>query len=112
MTLPIDTKALENFIHENNLFHTTQNRLILCLKNWWRDNKVDFLENMNADLQTVLTAYKFEKEGYSISKNYSYNPPIDYISVWIRIYDEENSYICEYTAFYDMNLKIFNDKIR
>lgn len=112
MILPIDTNQLENFIHKNNLFHTTQNSLILCLKNWWRDNKVDFLENMNANLETVLTAYKFEKEGYSISKSYSYDPPMDYISVWIRIYDEENSYICEYTAFYDMDLKMFDDKLR
>lgn len=67
---------------------------------------------MNADLETVLTAYKFETEGYSMSQSYSYDPPIDYISVWIRIYDEKNSYICEYTAFYDMELKVFDDKIR
>lgn len=111
MNIPMDFKKFNDFIHNNHLFNITQDNLTTCLKNCWLDNKVSFLQDMNADLETVLKNYKFENEGFSFSRSYSYDPPMDYISVWIRIYDEENSYICEYTAFYDLNLKIFDDKI-
>ncbi len=44
---------------------------------------------MNADLETVLKKYKFENESVSFSKSYSFDPPMDYISIWIRIFDDK-----------------------
>ena len=112
MVLPIDSKKFSDFISDSNLFQMTQENLKALLKNWWDADKINFSKDMNADLETVLKKYKFEAEGVSLSKSYSYEPPMDYISVWIRIFDEENSYICEYTAFYDYNLNCFDDKIK
>ncbi len=112
MKLPIDFKSINDFLSNNNLFLTTRENLITCLKNWWNDDNAAFLDDMNADLETVLERYKFENNGISFSKSYSYDPPMDYISIWIRIFDEENNYICGYTAFYDLELQIFDDKIK
>lgn len=81
-------------------------------ENWWNDDNAAFLDDMNSGLETVLKKYRFENEGVSFSKRYSYDPPMDYISVWIRIFDEENNYISENTAFYDVELQIFDDKIK
>lgn len=52
-----------------------------------------------------------ENEGASCSKSFSYDPPLDYFSVWIRISDEDDRYLCKYTAFYDLELNCFDDKI-
>ncbi|KSV57696.1 hypothetical protein [Acetivibrio ethanolgignens] len=112
MNVPINSKEFTDFISDNNLFQLTQEKLTTCLKNWWTHDKAAFLEDMNADLETVLKKYNFENDGVSFSKSYSYDPPMDYISVWIHIFDEENNYICEYTAFYDLELQIFDDKIK
>lgn len=81
-------------------------------ENWWNDDNAAFLDDMNSGLETVLKKYRFENEGVYFSKSYSYDPPMDYISVWIRIFDEENNYISENTAFYDVELQIFDDKIK
>lgn len=111
MNIPMDFETLNDFIRESNLFDSTRDSLKLYLENWWNDNKAVFLEDMGADLETVLKKYRFENEGLSFSRSYFYDPPLDYISVWIHIFDEEDSYISEYTAFYDLDLEIFDDKI-
>ncbi|MGL5438786.1 MAG: hypothetical protein ACRDA4_00160 [Filifactoraceae bacterium] len=66
---------------------------------------------MHNKIEVVINNYIFKDEGISISRSYSHEPPMDYISVWIRIFDEEDSYICEYTAFYDYELNFFDDKV-
>ncbi len=111
MSTTIDFKKLRNFVETNNLFQSTHDSLKICLKNWWTDNRELFLEDLGNDLETVLTKYKFENDSFSFSTSYAYEPPMDYISIRIEIYDEENNYICRYTAFYDTALEIFDDKI-
>lgn len=111
MKIPIDTNKFADFIVENKLFDKTRENMTQYLKSWYEDDKEHFLEDMWADFDTVINTYTFENEGVSFSKSYSYEPPLDYISVWIRIYDNEGSYCAEYTAFYDNDLNCFDDKI-
>lgn len=112
MEIIIDSKKFSNFIEDNYLLKRTQEYLETMLKNWWKDNKSSFLENLNSDLETVLNNYTFKDEGVALNKNYSYSPPMDYVSVWISIFDEEDDYLLEYTAFYDNDLNCFDDKIK
>lgn len=112
MKIPIKSEDFSKFISDNKLFDITRDELKKCLKNWWDNDRTLFIEDMYSDLETVLKKYRFENEGVSFSKSYSYEPPMDYISVWIRIFDEEDNYVCEYTAFYDYMLNCFDDKIK
>lgn len=111
MKIMVGSKQFIDFIFNNKLFDLTQEHLIKMLENWWNDDNEAFQESMCNDLETVLKEYTFANEGVSLSKSFAYDPPLDYISVWIEIFDEENSYICEYTAFYDYQLRCFDDKI-
>jgi hypothetical protein len=111
MNIPMDVNAFENFVAENQLFIKTKKKMIQCLKNWYKKDKDQFLEDLWTDIDTVLSTYTFEKDGVSFSKSYSYEPPLEYISVWIKIFDNEGSYCAKYTAFYDLNLNCFDDKI-
>lgn len=111
MKVKIDLKEFDNFIFDNNLFDITKKNLIKYLKNYWYDDEIGFIDDMYSNLETVLKKYNFLNDGYSFNKSYSYNPPLDYISVWIYIYDENNSYVCMYKAFYDYNLELIDDKL-
>ena len=79
------------------------------MENLWCDSPKEFEEQYNTNISTVLNDYKFENEGISFSRSYSYEPPLDYISVSIRIYDQEDDYVAEYRALYDLDLHIFDD---
>lgn len=111
MSTTIDFKKLSDFVEKNNLFQSTQDMLKICLKNSWDDNRDTFLEDFGNDLETVFTKYKFENNTFTFSTSYACEPPMDYISIRIEIYDEENNYICRYTTFYDTALEGFDDKL-
>ena len=111
MVVPINKNDYEEFVSESKIFKKTSDLMIKCLSNWYKEDKESFIKDMWNDLDTVINTYKFEEDGVSISKSYSYEPPLDYISCWIRIYDSEGSYCIEYTAFFDYDLNCIDDKI-
>lgn len=112
MNLPIDPQGFSNFIRNNNLFEKADENLNECLKNFYTTDQANFREIFHTDLDKVMETYSFENTGVSFSKSFSYEPPLDYISVWIRIYDTEGDYLAEYTAFFDLELKCFDDKLK
>lgn len=112
MKLPINYLEVNVFEQQNNLFAFTKKYLIKWLENLWCDSPKEFEEQYNTNISTVLNDYKFEDEGISFSRSYSYEPPLDYISVSIRIYDQEDDYVAEYRALYDLDLHIFDDTMR
>ena len=109
MTIPINSKDVDDFVKDNKLFQRTQKYMIGYLENYWADNKVSFIEDLKVNLETILQHYKFVDKRIAFSKCYEYEPPLDYISVSISMYDEEERYVCEYTAFYDWELECFDD---
>ncbi|MBE6072621.1 MAG: hypothetical protein E7208_11820 [Clostridium butyricum] len=111
MVVPINKKDYEVFISESKIFKKTYDLMVKCLRSWYDDDKEKFINDMWTDFDTVMNTYRFENEGVSISKSYSYDPPLDYISCWIRIYDAEDTYCIEYTAFFDYELNCIDDKI-
>jgi hypothetical protein len=68
MNIPIDVNAFENFVAENHLFVKTEKNMVKCLKNWYKNDKEQFLEDLWTDIDTVLSTYTFEKDGVSFSK--------------------------------------------
>ncbi len=99
-------------IQPDILFNKTKENLIISLNNFYKTDQQQFNEMFHADINQVLNTYFFENEGVSWSRSFSYDPPLDYISVWIRIYDNENDYTAEYTAFYDLELNYFDDRLK
>lgn len=112
MNFPIDPQDFLNYIYSNNLFEKTKENLDKCLRNLYTTDQSNFKQMFHTDLSGVIETYSFENEGVSFSKSFSYEPPLDYISVWIRIYDVEGDYLAEYTAFFDLELKCFDDKLK
>lgn len=110
--IPVDPAAFSEFIEAAGLFECTQKLLRTFLTNWYREDIQGFVGDMRAGLDHVLGEYKFINEGVSLSKSFFYDPPLDYISVWVRIHDEDGCYVAEYTAFYDRDLKCFDEKLR
>ncbi|WHH59732.1 hypothetical protein [Petroclostridium sp. X23] len=111
MEIPVSSSSFQNFIVDSQLFEKTNKALINYLINWYNDNPEAFIDDMRADLNRILQTYNFHNERVAISKSYSYEPPLDYIACDIRITDEEDSCCCVYTAFFDQELNIFDDKI-
>lgn len=112
MNPPVDSQDFLNFIRNNNLFEKAKGNLNECLRNLYTSDQSNFEQLFHADLKKVMETYSFENEGVSFSKSFSYEPPLDYISVWIRIYDAEGDYLAEYTVFFDLDLKCFDDKLK
>ncbi|ONI39236.1 hypothetical protein AN639_06480 [Candidatus Epulonipiscium fishelsonii] len=112
MKVPINFLEIEDFKVEFKCFDITKKALVQFLENAYQDNSKNFIEDYYNDLHVVLNDYKFENESISFSRSYSYNPPLDYITISIRIYDMEDIYVGEYRAFYDLEFKMFDDKIR
>ncbi len=108
----MDSQIFSSFIKDNHLFDKTKENLMLCLNHFYKTEQERFHEMFQADLDQVINTYVFENEGVSFSKSFSYDPPLDYISVWIRIYDREKDYLAEYTAFYDLELNQIDDRLK
>lgn len=111
MKIPINSSEFEKFVEESRIFEKTHMLMGEYLKKWYEENPETFREDLWADLDTVLRFYGFEYESVAFNKSFSYDPPMDYFSCRIRIYDQEPLYCIEYTAFFDMNLNCINEKI-
>lgn len=109
MKLPIDSAAFDTFIEESNLFALTQDALCYCLKNWYEEEPEQFIENLRADLPTVMKTYRFENTMVSFNKNFNFEPPLDTISGKLTIYDSEGGYCMRYRAVFDYDLNIIDD---
>lgn len=110
MTMPINTQAIDLFIETSNLRALCFSNMNANLSNWFKDNPDEFMSTFDANLDRVLNTYRFDFEGISFSRSFSYDPPLNYISVYIRLYDHEDSYYGEYTAFFDHEINCFDDK--
>lgn len=109
MNILINNQLFQSFIDENKLFEKTFELMLSYLKTWQEDNAKQFIEELWVDFDTVVKTYHFEHHKISISKNYLYDPPLDYISCHIRIYNVEDIYCGEYMAYFDCNLDCFDD---
>ena len=88
--IPVDPEQLSKFIDKSKIFDTTRQLMIGYLTNWYNDDAETFVENMWADLSTVLEHYQFRNEFVSITKNFNFDPPMDTVSCTICITDEEH----------------------
>jgi len=110
-TIPINYESFDSFIRENHLFERARESCIEVLNNRYRESKYDFIRNFGADITVVLETYRFINSGISFDRHYEFDKPLDTVSVWIRIYNSNNSYVCEYTVYYDFKLEIIDDKM-
>ncbi len=108
---PVDPDTFSDFIAHSNLFTNTKKSLILYLENWFADNPTEFIENMSAELDTVLNQYHFHKQRISLDKNYNYDPPLDTITCVIRVTDEVDDIVVSYRTVFDRNIKIIDDTV-
>jgi len=111
MDLPINFQKIAPFMGESDLFHRTQKLLQGCLEYLSITDPIQFDEMFHTDFNTVMNEYKFMNEGVSFSKNFLYEPPLEYISVWIKIYSTEDDYLAQYTAFFDEELNCFDEEL-
>ena len=109
MKVPIDKNDFSVFIAESDIFKLTKESLFLCLDNWYKDEYENFIENMRADLNTVMNKYSFSNDMVSISKDFQYDIPLDTVSCKIRIYDSDGDYCMIYHAVFDYDLNIIDD---
>lgn len=62
--------------HKSKIFDTARQLMTGYLTNWYNDDAETFVEEMRADLSTVLEHYRFRNEFVSITKNFNFDPPI------------------------------------
>ena len=110
--IPVDTKQFSEFIDKSKIFDTTRQLMIGYLTNWYNDDAETFVENMWADLSTILEHYHFRNEFVSITKNFNFDPPIDTVSCTIRITDEEDDCCTRYTSVFDNHLNPIDDYMK
>ena len=106
MKVPIDNKEFERFIAESEIFILTKEILYESLKNWYEEESEKFIEDMRADINTVIEKYRFSSDMISINKDFRYEPPLDTISGKITIYDSDGDYC------YDERIKLFKQGIK
>lgn len=111
MIKKLDLKIIDNIVNEKKLVEKSVSSCKLHLKKWWSEDQNGFIEKMGADLETVFMSYRFEYAFYSLNKNHLSEKTLYYIEITIRIYDEENSDIMQYDAFFDDKLQIFNKNL-
>lgn len=112
MNLSNNFNEVNKIVIKNQLYDITTKSFKNILKSWWDRNSESFFDRFDNDLNTVLELYNFDKKGACFSKNYMVNPPSDFISVWIKLFDEQNHYMCEYTAYFDLNCNMFDFVIK
>ncbi len=108
---PIDGKWFEIYIQENAIFEKAQECLRSYLADWYADSPDSFIDDMRAPFEKVIKSYIFQNKVVAINKNFFYEPPQDYLSVCISILDEECSYVCQYSVFFDFSLDVIDDKL-
>ncbi len=110
--IPVDPEQLSKFIDKSKIFDTTRQLMIGYLTNWYNDDAETFVENMWADLSTVLEHYQFRNKFVSITKNFNFDPPMDTVSCTICITDEEGDSCARYNAIFDFQLNAIDDYMR
>lgn len=110
--IPVDPKQFFEFIDASKIFETTRQLMTRYLMNWYNDDTETFVENMRADLSTVLEHYQFRNEFVSITKNFNFDPPTDTVSCTICITDEEGDCCSRYNAIFDFQLNAIDDYMR
>ena len=108
--LPINWDKINTFMDSNDLFNRAARSMESYLRTYFQGDEANFCEDFRADLDSVLNTYRFENAGISFSRDFWRE--LDYISVWIRIYDAEDSYIGEYNLFFDEQLNVIDDTLR
>ncbi len=109
MILPMDKDDFSKFIEESNILILTKESLYECLENWYKDEPEQFIEELGADINTVMKTYRFENTMVSFNKNFKFEPPLDTISGKITICDENGDYCMTYQAIFDYDLNIIDD---
>lgn len=108
---PIDSKWFEGYIQRNGLFEKAQKCLRAYLEDWYEVSPDSFVDDMRAPFDKVIKEYDFQNKVVAINKNFFYEPPQDYLSVCISILDEEGSYVCQYSVFFDFSFGVIDDKL-
>ncbi len=110
---PIDPQDFSEYIKSSDIFTITRGNVIKYLPNWYNhENKDDFIDNFGANLDTVLSAYKFFDRSVSIVKNFNFdNTHQDYIHCTIDIFDNEGCYIANYKLTFDYQLNLVDDTL-
>ena len=55
----MDKYAFSEFIEKSNIFRLTRDAMGRCLRNWYNDEREQFVHDMRADLKTVMETYRF-----------------------------------------------------
>lgn len=112
ISIPVDSEEFSEFIKRSKIFDRTRELMRGYLTNWYSNNVETFIEDMRADLATVLERYHFYNEFVSIDKNFNFDPPLDTVTCTIRIADEEDDYCSQYSTIYDFHLNAIDDYMR
>ena len=111
MDFPINRNAFDQFICNSNIFELTQVAMLQCLKNWYNDEREQFLDDMRADFDTVMERYHFYDSMVSFNKSFEFNPPLDTTTCIITINDDEDDYCMCYRAIFDYDINMIDDMI-
>ena len=109
MDFPINRNAFDQFICNSNIFELTRVAMLQCLKNWYNDEREQFLDDMRADFDTVMEKYHFYDSMVSFNKSFEFDPPLDTITCIITINDDEDDYCASYRAIFDYDMNIIDD---
>ena len=99
MDFPINRNAFDQFICNSNIFELTRVAMLQCLKNWYNDEREQFLDDMRAEIA------KFEAQ---IQKQYN---ALD--EKYQKLYEELNNSIIDLAdttaaSLEELDKKIYN----
>ncbi len=111
MIVPINSDDFTRFIEESNIFEFTQTAMNECLKNWYTEDPKQFVEDMRANLNSVMNQYHFINSQVSFIKDFAYEPALDEIMCIIEINDSDDDYCMSYRAYFDYAMNIIDDAV-
>ncbi len=111
MNLPIEYSKVDEFVKEHNLFEYTRERLVTTLKAWYDEDAIAFEEYFYCGIDELLNDYEFDNYTVSFSTSYSCKPQLNYISMYIDIYDKDRSYVAYYQVMLNKKLEFIDDKL-
>lgn len=100
---------LDRIIEENDIFKMTRGFMTECLKNWFEEDPEAFIEDMEADFETVMSSYHFYDEKVSFDKNFNFDPPINTVTCIIEIRDQNDERRMSYRGIYDCDMNMIDD---